>query len=92
MNSVLYALTTNDAMLTDGQASVGWWLHDVDGGTDRLHLQAMVASGDYFETLAARLEQIADAVPATCVEQHQLQDAIGQLIYLQRDYVIRKKG
>ena len=91
MNSVTYVLAANDAVLTDGQG-VSFWLHDAARDTDRMRLRALVASGDYFETLAARLEQIADAVPSASVEQHQLQDAIGQLIYLQRDYVISKKA
>lgn len=91
MNSVTYVLAANDPVLTDGQGT-SLWLHDAARDTDLMRLRAMVASGDYFETLAARLEQVADAVPATSVEQHQLQDAIGQLIYLQRDYVISKKS
>jgi hypothetical protein len=50
-----------------------------------------VASGDYFEMLASALEQIAVALPLHSVEQYQLQAYIGQLIYLQRHYLITKK-
>ena len=91
MKSVTYVITTSDAVLTDGRG-LDMWLRDAPRGTDTMRLQAMVASGDLFETFAARLEQVADAVPASCVEQHQLQDIIGQLLYLQRDYSIVKKG
>jgi hypothetical protein len=50
-----------------------------------------VASGDYFETLAAELEQVAAALPVHCVEQYKLQDYITQLLYLQRTYTITRK-
>lgn len=66
-------------------------LHDLPLDAARLRLYALVASGDYFETLAARLEQIAAVVPETSVEEHQLQEAVSQLLYLQREYVIHKK-
>ncbi len=91
MNSVTYVISTRDVTLTEGEG-IDLLLRDAPRSTDALRLQAMVASGDLFETFAARLEQVADAVPATSVEQHQLQDIIGQLIYLQRYYAITKKS
>jgi hypothetical protein len=66
-------------------------LHDLPRDTEKLHTQALVASGDYFETLAAALEQIAVALPPDSVEQYQLQHYVGQLLYLQRSYQITKK-
>jgi len=55
---------------------------------EELRAKALVASGDYFETLAAQLEQIAAIVPAGSPELHLLQDAVGQLLYLQKEYMI----
>jgi hypothetical protein len=88
--SAVYMIQTGDLLLADGQ-SADLWLHDLPQDAAKLRLHALVASGDYFETLAARLEQVAAVVPEVSVEQHQLQEAVGQLLYLQREYVIRKK-
>ncbi len=90
MSATTYALHLFDTVLTDGEPSE-LWLHDIATDPEELRLQALVASGDYFETLAARLEQIATALPIKSVEQYQLQDAVGQLLYLQRGYTIKKK-
>jgi hypothetical protein len=86
-----YALRPGDIVLADGRHA-DLWLHDLPQDAAKLRLQALVASGDYFETLAARLEQIAAAVPEVSVEQYQLQEAVSQLLYLHREYVITKKS
>lgn len=85
-----YALRPSDIVLADGRRT-GLWLHDLPQDAAKLRLQALVASGDYFETLAARLEQVAAVLPEVSVEQHQLQEAVSQLLYLQREYAITKK-
>lgn len=77
-------LTTDDPM-------GAWWVREVPDDPQELHLQALVASGDYFETLAVSLEQIASAIPANSVEYYQLQHVVGQLLYLQRHYDITKR-
>lgn len=77
--------------LTTDNSSNAWWVREVPDDPQELHLQALVASGDYFETLAANLEQVASAIPANSVEQYQLQHIVGQLLYLQRHYDITKK-
>lgn len=86
-----YTLRLGDMVLADGRHADAW-LHDLPQDAARLRLQALVASGDYFETLAARLEQIAAVLPEASVEEHQLQEAVSQLLYLQREYVIRKNN
>ncbi|HUB93776.1 MAG TPA: hypothetical protein VMB52_04695 [Verrucomicrobiae bacterium] len=91
MSAASYTIYPSDIITSDG---IGTYLRLHDSTSDdpeRLHVKAMVASGDYFETLAVRLETIADALPVKSVEQYQLQDAITQLLYLQREYVILKK-
>lgn len=77
--------------LTTDSPSNAWWVREVPDDPQELHLQALVASGDYFETLAASLEQIASAFPANSVEHYQLQYVVGQLLYLQKHYNIAKK-
>jgi hypothetical protein len=72
-------ISTDDAVVDDGFGTAGHVLHDAPGDVDGMRLRALVASGDYFATLAARLEQF------------QLQDAVGQLLVLQRDYAIARR-
>jgi hypothetical protein len=86
----MYALEPFDMLMGDGH-DAALWLHDLPDDTHELQLQALVVSGDYFETLAATLEQIACALPVHAVEQYQLQDIIGQLLYMQCAYAITKK-
>lgn len=53
-------------------------------------LKAMVASGEYFSTLASVLDQIVDASSGVC--QHpELYKLISELLYMQQHYAIRNK-
>jgi len=91
MKNVMYVISADDAVVTDGFGVAGRVLRDAPGDVDGIRLRALVASGDYFATLAARLEQVAAALPETSVEQFQLQEAVGQLLTLQRDYAITRR-
>jgi len=84
-----YPLSSGD--LTLDNSSDGRRLHDMPRKLDGEYLAALVASGDYFETLATMLEEIAFAFPMASVAQHQLQEAVTQLLHLQQDYEITKK-
>ncbi len=86
-----YALASSDSFVTDGTGATSW-LHDLAGNPDNWRIEALVASGDYCEMLAAMLEQIACALPATSVEQYQVQDIVGQLLYIQRHYNFTKRS
>ncbi len=77
-------------LTTDDQADA-WLVREVPDDPQELHLHALVASGDYFETLACTLEEIAAELPTASVEQYRLQYIIGQLLYLQNHYAITKK-
>jgi propanediol dehydratase small subunit len=90
MSTLAYALTPSDLLLTH-DVDTDLLLHDLARDDETLRVQALVASGDYFETLAAELEQVAAALPVHCVEQYKLQDYITQLLYLQRTYTITRK-
>jgi|GEM_PF-1124591 len=90
--STAYALRQSDRVVTDGFASERnrLWLHDLPH-PDNWRVESLVASGEYCEMLASVLEQVASALPATCMEQYQIQDAIGQLLYIQRHYQFTKR-
>ena len=88
--STTYLLANADMVLTDG-ADNALRLHDLPRNPNHWHIEALVASGDFCELLAVTLEQIAAALPATSVEQYQLQDAIGNLLYVQRHYKLVKR-
>jgi len=91
MSTLAYTLNPFDALITDGVAE-DFWLHDLPKDAEELHVHALVASGDYFEMLAAILEQIARALPPYSMEQYQTQHYVQQLLYLQRHYKISKKS
>jgi len=86
--SVTYTLTQSD-LITDSTTRE-LLLHDLPH-PDNWRIESLVASGEYCEMLASVLEQVAVALPATCVEQYQIQDAIGQLLYIQRHYTLVKR-
>lgn len=90
MQSTTYKLQTQDKFL-DYDSVVELLLHDVEYSSEDLHKRALAASGDYFETLACSLEQIAQALPPASSQQYQLQHIILTLQYLQRHYKIVKK-
>ncbi len=89
--STVYALTIPDLLVTDGIATA-LHLHDLPQDDSELHTAALVASGDYFVTLAAVLEQVAAALPETHIQQLRLQAIVDQLLYLQDNYKIVKKS
>ena len=90
MSTAVYALRGFDLFITHNGVH-DMLLHDVPSDPAESRIYALAASGDYFETLAARLEQIAAGIPEKSTEQYQLQDAVTQLLYLQRNYDIRRK-
>jgi len=90
--STTYMLGMTDLFLAETDEPVSFSLfRDKPVDTEEQYLSALVASGDYFVTLAVTLEEIAFALPAGCVAQYQLQDIIGQLLRLQNHYEIGKK-
>lgn len=89
--SATYMLAMTDMVLSDGPIEAVSLLNDRPHDVEGRHLAALVASGDYFVTLAVTLEEIAFSLPAGSVAQYQLQDVIGQLLRLQNHYQIAKK-
>lgn len=66
--------------------------HDNHPDPHKAELDALVASGDYFITLATTLDQINEEVAATNETGHgALEKLISDLAYLQQKYKISKK-
>lgn len=89
--SATYMLANSDLLLADGFGRT-LLLHDLPSNPDNWRIEALVASGDFCEMLAVTLEQIAAALPPTSVEQYQIQDAIGNLLYVQRHYKLTRRN
>lgn len=53
-------------------------------------LRAIVASGEYFQTLASTLDQIVDASNDIC-KHPELYKIIRELLFMQQNYTIHKK-
>lgn len=91
MNST-YTIGATEMFVTDGDGPrTAWVLHDLPRNPDHWRTEALVASGDFCEMLAITLEQVSTALPAASVEQYQLQDVIGHLLYTQRHYKLVKR-
>lgn len=56
----------------------------------KVELSAMIASGEYFQTLASTLDQIIDASNNVC-RHPELYKIIKELLYMQQHYNIHKK-
>lgn len=90
MPTATYALSRSDVVLSHSPA-LAWFLRDVPRNPEELQMSAQAASGDYFATLAAELEQVAAVLPQESGEQYRLQAMVTTLLYLQNNYTIRKK-
>ena len=88
--STTYAITDSNTVLSHGFAAA--LLRDLPKNPDNWRIEALVASGDFCEMLAVTLEQIAAALPEASVEQYQAQDAIGNLLYVQRNFKLVRRN
>lgn len=88
--SSTYVISAPSFLKLDGD-DTALLLHDLPRNPEHWRVEALVASGDFCEMLAVSLEQIAAALPATSVEQYQIQDAIGNLLYVQRHFKLTRK-
>jgi len=85
----------------DRLASLPTWLADLDGDSvsgigsgevrDFNIIDAMAASGDYFITLATRLDKLAQGMPQDSAEQIELEHLIKTLFYMQEHYALVAK-
>ena len=64
-----------------------WWEQE-----RKLQVSMQVRSGDYFATLATKLDEISQAMQKTDeATAYDLELLVADLLYLQRNYDIRKK-
>lgn len=82
MSSDIYAVSSTDQFLHD---------HAEPSISKRDELDALVASGDCFVTLATQLDSINHQLATAGSEQPELERAVRALLYLQRHYTISKK-
>lgn len=66
-------------------------LHDYGDTPDGQAVDALVASGDCFITIATQLDDLTHRAAATNADNAMLEEIIRTLIYLQRHYGIVKK-
>jgi hypothetical protein len=88
MSIASYAIPAGPAILDHG-LSLPWWLGDYaaeDEARDFNIIDAMAASGDYFITLATRLDKLAQGLPADSSEQIELEHLVKTLFYMQEHY------
>lgn len=82
-----YAMLSATEVL-DYARSRGWLVNDGDE-FDALDLRAQIASGDYFITLATKLDRLRERIfVAYPDEAAQLDQVVTELLYLQRNYAI----
>ncbi len=87
--SSTYSLPVHDTLLTHFPALSTHWLHDVED--NELQVDAWVASGDYFSTLATTLDRLAQLLPMNSAEQTEVEQLVDTLLYLDRRYAIIPK-
>ncbi len=84
--SVTYSLQPQDTILIHGfgQPSL---LHDYVDDTTNMDMDAMIASGDCFVTLASMLDEISELMDTEPeVAKPQLEQVVRTLLYMQRFY------
>ena len=79
-----YSLLTNELFLADVTKYI-----EVDDVTET---DALVRSGQYFTTLATKLDRLSDQLKkGNEVQAHHLQEIIDELLFIQQHYSISKK-
>jgi hypothetical protein len=96
MTNDTYVLPTKPTIYADdGQLAAGLshlWAGDYDEAENQAILReftvadAMAASGDYFITLATRLDKLAQGLPLDSSEQIELEHQVKILFYMQDHY------
>jgi hypothetical protein len=86
-NSAAYTLSDTTRFLKNGNRLT--FLRDGDEEIE-FTLESEVRSGDYFVTLATRLDELARSIP-DYPTRARLEDVVSDLIYLQDRYSIAKK-
>ncbi len=77
-----YSMLTNELFLAD-----------IARFTDLSETDVLIRSGQYFTTLATRLDKLSDQLKkGDELQVRHLQDIIDELLFIQQHYKIQKKG
>lgn len=90
--SSTYTLTLADPALGTAEAFTGWVRDRNDDLEQCLQADALVASGDYFMTLATELDKLAQVLPSNSGEQILVEELVDTLLYLDKNYAIARKS
>lgn len=91
--TAVYQLSGQPPILVHEFRDVPAWLGDYDewSGREFTLADAMAASGDYFITLATRLDKVAQGLERDSAEQIEIEYLISTLFYLQDHYDVVAK-
>lgn len=91
--SISYQLAVQPNLAVHELSDLPAWLGDYDesAGREFTLADAMAASGDYFITLATRLDKVAQGMRQDSAEQIELEHLVKTLLYLQDHYDIVAK-
>lgn len=87
-STVVFGDDADDALMNH---LPNWLVADYDEMADEGYREftiadAMAASGDYFVTLATRLDKLAQGLPQDSAEQIELEHQVKTLLYMQEHY------
>jgi len=93
MNNTVYSLDSAAGMASsDGNAwDLPALLNDMADQREFNQADALAASGDYFVTLATKLDMISQSLPRDSAEQIEIENLIQTLFYLQKHYKLVAK-
>jgi hypothetical protein len=90
MNSTTYTIPTSSRVLSHSWNTPVLLLDGVDK-REFNQADAQAASGDYFVTLATRLDMLGQAMPRDSAEQIEIENLVTTLFYLQKHYRVVAK-
>lgn len=90
MSNTTYALPADAGTVTHG-LDVSALLRDIADKREFNQADALAASGDFFITLATKLDMLAQSMPRDSAEQIELENLIQVLFYLQKHYRVIAK-
>lgn len=68
------------------------FLADLENLTNLTEADILIRSGQYFATLATKLDKLSDQLKSgNEVQEHHLQEIIDQLLFVQQHYKLKKK-
>lgn len=93
MNVTTYAINPLSGLVNHFAGPLGYVCDaDVsDTQQRRMEIDAQVRSGDYFITLATRLDALAQEGVLNNDTAYEMQRLVGDLLYLQHNYEIKRK-